>query len=166
MTDFMTASEYQNFVSRKELKYTPKHSKKGKFKESFLKPKETEYALCKNLTKYLNTKYPGILFHWDTGSGTKLTMGQAVKMKALNSMRGYPDLFIAEARGKYYGLFIEVKKDGEKLYKLDGTFKNEHLEEQDRYLKGLIQNGYCAVFGIGFEKCKTIIDNYLRQESV
>lgn len=124
--------------------------------------KNGEYILSKHLSVYIRNQYPNVVFHFDTGSGTKLTMGQAVKMKCLNPLRGYPDLFIAEPRNGYNGLFIEIKKDGEKLLKRNKEFKTGHLEEQSSFLTILTAKGYKALFGVGYDECKKIIDEYLK----
>ena len=88
--------------------------------------------------------------------------------------RGYPDLFIAESStniwdstvrewGLHFGLYIEIKKDGEKLTKKDGSWRTPHIAEQAEMLEKLRQAGYKAEFGIGFEGCKLIIDDYLHK---
>lgn len=70
------------------------------------------------------------------------------------------------------GLYLELKKEGEKLYpglraknrfkSKDGKeYKNEHLMEQADCLYDLRQRGYCAEFAIGFDEAKKIIDEYL-----
>lgn len=90
-------------------------------------------------------------------------MGQAAKHKRLHSKRGYPDLFIAEPIGKYHGLYLEIKIESNSPYKKDGTLKkDQHLEEQAEKIKRLRAKGYKAEFGIGFENCKAIIDEYLK----
>ena len=81
----------------------------------------TEYQLYKQIRDYLTLQYPDVIAHFDSGSGMKLTMGQAVRQKRINPKRGYPDLFIAEPRGCYHGLYLEIKKDGEKVFKKDGV---------------------------------------------
>ncbi|HEU5365715.1 MAG TPA: hypothetical protein VFU62_09290, partial [Hanamia sp.] len=69
--------------------------------------------------------------------------------------------FIAAARKGRYGLFIELKRDGEKLYKRDGGFKDEHIKEQAAMLHRLYVSGYETFFAIGFEQAKKFIDDYL-----
>lgn len=111
---------------------------------------------------YLRLQYPDVLFHSDFGSGIKLTIGQAAKQKRQNGgRRSWPDMFIAEPNKRHYGLFIELKKDGARIYKKDGSFASEHIEEQAKMLALLGAKGYKAVFGVGFENTKEIIDNYL-----
>ena len=81
-------------------------------------------------------------------------------------------MFIAEPRlvfkedlpfgTNYNGLFIEIKKEGTKLYKKDNTFTTPHIQEQWGCILGLQRKGYMADFGIGFDECKTLIDQYLK----
>lgn len=102
----------------------------------------SESQLQEQVADYLRIQYPDVLFHSDFGSGVKLTPGQAMKQKRQNGgRRAWPDMFIAQAaprlyithaptqcgihlncadpnsgRLAYYGLFIELKREGERLY--------------------------------------------------
>ena len=139
----------------------------------------SEHNLYEQIARYLQLQYPNVIYRFDIGADLKLTMGQAVKHKRLHPERGYPDLFIAEpknikvktALGNDYslvetktlgGLYLEIKKDGEKLTKKDGSLRTPHIAEQAEMLEKLRQAGYKAEFGVGFEGCKKIIDEYLR----
>lgn len=125
----------------------------------------TEAELQVQVADYIRLRYPKVLFHSDFGSGIKLTMGQAIKQKRQNGgRRAWPDMFIAEPmRDKgWYGLFIELKKEGTRLYKKDGTPASEHIKEQSELLEELDGLGYMAVFAVGFDEAKKIIDEYLR----
>jgi hypothetical protein len=84
-------------------------------------------------------------------------------MKGLRSQRGFPDLVIYEPRGGYHGLFIELKQEGTKLYKKDGEPCTPHLHEQEYTLHQLRQRGYMAVFAVGWDEAKDIIDDYLNE---
>ncbi len=120
-----------------------------------------EYDTALQVTHYLQWKYPHVRFHHDFGSGVKLTVGQAKKQKALNPHKGYPDIFILAPANHYSGLFIEIKKEGEKIFKKDSkTYKSEHLESQAEYIDYLNENGFYATFGIGFDEIRKIIDDY------
>jgi DNA repair protein RadA/Sms len=70
-------------------------------------------------------------------------------------------LAVLEKRGGFGGLFIELKPEGTKLYKRSGPPATPHIEEQIECIKQLGSRGYAAAFGIGFDKTKIIIDNYL-----
>ena len=115
---------------------------------------------------YLSIHYPKVLFHSDFGSGIKLTKGQAVKQKRQNGgRRGWPDMFIAEPRatkwGNRVGLFLELKKDGTRLHKKDGSWATEHIAEQAETLQALQDRGYETYFAVGFNEAKEIVDDYL-----
>ena len=122
-----------------------------------------QIAVC----NYLRLQYPEVIFMSDIGSGMKMTIGQALRVKKLRSSRAMPDLFIAEKREGFCGLFIELKKEGENLFKADGkTFKTEHLQEQYLVLQQLVTRGYFACFAIGFEDAQQRIDWYMKLKAV
>lgn len=123
----------------------------------------TELDIQMMVADYIRLRYPDVIFHSDFGSGVRLTMGQAIKQKRLNGgRRSYPDMFIAEPVGKYHGLFIELKKDGTRILKKDGTLvADAHIREQADMLQKLEQRGFKAYFAVGFEQAKQIIDEYL-----
>ena len=149
---------------------------------------DSEHNLYEQIARYLQLQYPDVIYRFDIAADLKLTPGQAAKHKRLHSRRGYPDLFIAESSaniwnsiprewGLYFGLYIEIKKDGTKLKRdkdakkpLKGEVKirkkgdwwDKHIEEQAKMLEKLRTRGYKAEFGVGLEECKQIIDEYLR----
>ena len=122
---------------------------------------QREYEISKALSEYLSYQYPNVVFHFDY-AGLNLSKAQAGQMKAIQGGRGWPDLFIAEPRGGYHGLFIELKKEGEKIYKRDGTPKTEHLKEQLEMVEKLRARGYIAAIISGFDDCKEYIDDYMK----
>ena len=133
--------------------------------------KESELQV--RIAEYIRRKYPSVLFHSDFGSGVKMTQGQAIRQKRQNGgLRGWPDMFIAEPRMfydakkrktiQYHGLFIELKKDGTRILKKDGTPASKHIEEQLSMLDALGEKGYRAIIAIGFETAKDSIDHYLK----
>jgi hypothetical protein len=109
-------------------------------------------------------QYPHVEFRSDMG-GVRLSKGLAIKAKRANGGRkSWPDLFIAQPAGKYCGLFIEIKKSRDVLYKKCGEMRvTVHINEQKKKLRVLRSKGYSAEFGCGFDECKTMIDNYLKQ---
>lgn len=128
---------------------------------------------------YLRLQYPDVLFHSDFGSGVKLTPSQAIIQKRQNgSYRAWPDMFVAEPIAvpqspdgvtgvpeceKYkFGLFLELKREGTRLTKKDGSWATEHIAEQADMLDRLNFRGYRAEFAVGFEGAKRIIDDYLK----
>lgn len=121
----------------------------------------SEYQEHLQICNYLSTYYPNVLFTTDL-SGVKLSMGTAKKVKNLKSCRGFPDLFILQPNRNFKGLFIELKRTGEKLFKKDGSYKSDHLQEQSEAIKRLNDLGYLATFCIGSDSAIDIIDNYLK----
>ena len=136
-----------------------------------------EETLHLKVCDYLRKNYPDVLFRTDFSSGMKMSPGQAAKHKKFQKSRAWPDLFIALPRemiavdtksgyGIYSqdvgGLFLELKAEGTRLYKKDGTLrKNKHIEEQTEMLNKLIESGYYAKFAVGYDQAIQIITNYL-----
>lgn len=152
---------------------------------------DSEHNLYEQIARYLQLQYPNVIYRFDIAADLKLTPGQAAKHKRLHPTRGYPDLSISEPKiakpqcraltdeerrklekgmefisvkilQNYHGLYLEIKKDGEKLTKKDGSWRTPHIAEQAEMLEKLRARGYRAEFGVGFDGCKKIIDNYLR----
>ena len=132
--------------------------------------RQTEAQLQEQIADYLRLRYPTVLFHSDTASISRLTPYQGQMRKRQNGgRRGWPDMFIAEPRGyntatgqmEVAGLFLELKAEGVRLKKKDGSWVNEHIAEQAAVLKELEERGYVAKFAVGFFEAKKIIDDYL-----
>lgn len=64
---------------------------------------------------------------------------------------GVPDICLPVARGKYHGLYIELKAKGGRL-----------SPEQREWQRALLEEGYCAAVCYGFEQAKQTIDWYMR----
>ena len=124
--------------------------------------KKPEHQVCLAISRYLKTQYKGVIFRFDQ-AGYNLSMAQSAANKAIqmNDFK-YPDLFIAHPNSFYHGLYIEVKEPNCKVFKADGTmYANEHIIAQMEAIMALRAKGYYANFGIGFDKCKDIIDWYM-----
>lgn len=138
----------------------------------------SEHNLYAQIARYLQLQYPDVIYRFDIAADLKLTIGQAAKHKRLHPKRAYPDLFIAEPKKikqktalggglnlveieTLGGLYIEIKKEGEKLNKRDGSWRAPHIAEQAEKIEKLRAKGYKAEFGVGFDECKKIIDGYL-----
>lgn len=130
-----------------------------------------EHDLYKLIARYMQIQYPDVIYRFDLAADMKLTMGQAAKHKSLHPFRGYPDLFIAKAKLMQtkdgmpfikHGLFLELKKDGVRILKRDGSYvADEHIREQAKMLESLECEGYEARFAVGFDQAKQIIDDYI-----
>lgn len=133
-----------------------------------------EETLHLKVCDYLRKNYPDVLFRTDFSSGMKMAPWQAAKHKKFQKSRAWPDLFIAESGVVKFkegnliinlrknGMFLELKADGIKLYKKDGTLrKNKHIEEQAEMLEKLRNENYYAEFAIGYEDAIEQIREYL-----
>lgn len=96
-------------------------------------------------------KYPelGLLFHIPNGG--KRGKAEAARFKAEGVKPGVPDLFLPVARGKYHGLFIELKR------KRGGRVS----DEQDHWIMELQWQGYRAEVAHGWQEAAEIIKEYL-----
>ncbi len=127
----------------------------------FTKMKHKEYDLQVSVCKWLDLKYPKVLYMSDTVASLKLTMGQAMRNKKIQK-DGFktPDLIIFEPRGKYHGLFIELKIKSP--FKKNGElYKSDHLEGQQKTINDLNELGYLAAFSTGFDETIEIIQDYM-----
>ena len=121
-----------------------------------------EYTLQKQACQWLNKNYAEILYLSDTIASVKLTMPQQARNKAVQK-QGFktPDLLIFEPKGKYKGLFVELKVKSP--FKKNGElFKCEHLEGQQKTIDDLNAKGYKALFSWSYEMTIEIIENYLK----
>lgn len=124
---------------------------------------QPEYSLQVAVCNWLNLQFPNVLYMSDTVASLKLTMGQAMRNKKIQKDDfKTPDLIIFEPRGKYHGLFIELKVKSP--FKQNGELlKNDHLEGQQKTINDLIDRGYYATFATGFDEAVEIIKKYMNQ---
>jgi hypothetical protein len=120
-----------------------------------------EEQLSKAVSRYLKVQYPDTVFTCDA-SGVRLTMGQATALKAQRSVHKIPDMIILKPNGEYHGLILELKSEDSSPYLKDGSLsKGQHIQEQNQTLTALLNIGYYAVFAVGFDNAKKIIDDYM-----
>ena len=112
------------------------------------------------VSKYLQLQYPNVIFTSES-SGVRLTMGQAVKAKKMRSHGKLPDMIILEPRVPYKGMCLELKREGEKVFKQNGEPFPGHVAEQHRTLMKLSAKGYYAEFACGLTEAKLLIDHYM-----
>lgn len=148
-----------NSLTRKQLKeLMPGYHIPPKKREPSLKG--TELNVHSAVCKYLKLKQ--LMFISDFGAGIKLTKGMAMRQKMQKSDHDWPDIFVAEPRGIYHGLFIELKRDTDSLYNKDGTMiKSQHLTDQLICINMLNEKGYYARFACGTTEAVELVDKYL-----
>lgn len=125
--------------------------------------KHEEFKLQQAVCRWLNVKHPKVIYLSDTIANMRLTPQAQLRNKSIQKSGFHcPDLIILEPRGKYHGLFIELKIKSP--YKKDGSLlKNEHLENQSKSMCELVDRGYCCVFAWEFDQVTEIINEYLNQ---
>lgn len=89
-----------------------------------------------------------LLFHIPNGGSRN--RAEAANLKRQGVKAGVPDLFLPAARGKYHGLFIEMKHG-----------KNKPTEAQRQWIAALNKQGYAAVVCYGFEDARAAVEEYL-----
>lgn len=141
--------EQQHLFTPDEIKKELSKGKKGE--------ENLQLALC----NYLRKNYPAAVWFCDVASGMKLPIWVAVRNSKMRSSRGLPDLFIAEPKGGFSGLFIELKKDGVKLFNKKGEGYDKHIREQNAILKRLRDSKYSASFAVGYTEAVSMIDMYM-----
>lgn len=119
---------------------------------------DIQLAVC----DYLRAKYPLIIFNSD-GAGNNVSHATAARNTLLRSSNGYPDLFIAQPRGRYHGLFLELKRDDATVFLKDGSLSSsERIVRQHAMLQALQDRGYAADFACGYDEAVEKIDIYMR----
>lgn len=139
-----------------------------------------EFDLQVEVVDWLIKNYPHVKFRSDLG-GVRLPPGLAQKISKLN--RGtptrnpenkrqliyplervaFPDFQVLKPRGRWHGLFIELKAkpSGYKLKKGDLRVKDAHVVEQYKYCMGLRRDGYYADFAGGAGEVFSLLRWYL-----
>ena len=146
-----------------------------------IKKFNSEENLHDQVCDYIRLQYPGVFFRSNDEDGRKRHPVEQARLKRRNSCRAWPDIQIVAPMYKdkladFYGLFIELKKDGVKLVRdkdakkilkgetelrEKGDWWDRHVEEQAEVIQYLKLNGYCATFAVGFDAAKEVIDRYL-----
>lgn len=117
----------------------------------------------RQICDFIRLRWPKAIFNSD-GAGNFTTPALAGMSKMLRSDSGYPDLFVAIARGKYHGCYLEVKRAGATLYLKSGVLSTDkHIQKQAEMLQSLTNEGYYANFAQGFEDAEKQLNWYMGQ---
>ena len=123
-----------------------------KAKDIKVRPSEENIQI--SIVDYLKRQYPNVLFTATMGGQFQRHYSQRLKAKRTGYLKGVSDLLIFEPKGRYCGLFIELKRD-KKCYP---------TAEQKQFISKASDRGYYATCAKGFEQCKELIDKYLNEE--
>lgn len=94
--------------------------------------------------------FPELKLMFAIPNGGRRDKKEAYFLQRSGLKAGVPDMLLPVARGKYHGLFIELK-----------VGKNKPTYLQNQWLKGLAEQGYKAVVCYGWTEAAKTITNYL-----
>lgn len=105
-------------------------------------------------------KYPELAFFHAIPNGAKLPYkrdnkgqrysNQSRRLIAEGLTRGVPDTCLPAPRGKYHGLYLELKSE-----------KGTPTPEQKKFIQFLNSHGYFACFAYGFDSAREVLEWYL-----
>lgn len=97
--------------------------------------------------------YPELALMFHIPNGGSRNKIEATHLKAQGVKAGVPDICLPVPRGKYHGLYIELKYG-----------KNKPTAAQLCWLGNLEMQGYAVAICWGWEKAAEVIINYLKKE--
>lgn len=101
-------------------------------------------------------KYPELkLCHHIPNGGSRNAI-EAHNLRLQGVKPGVPDICLPVARGRYHGLYIELKRQQ----------RSRLSVEQKIWLNDLRDQGYMAVVCYGWEDAKNVIERYLDDRAV
>ncbi len=117
------------------------------------KPRELERPHQVALIKWVRAvedAYPVLKLLYAVPNGGDRNLRVARKLKAEGVMAGVADLCLPAARRGYHGLYLELKS-GEGVA----------TKEQKAFLRGVLEEGYCAVIAHGFDEARSALEWYI-----
>ena len=112
----------------------------------------SEDTIQEKTVEYLRWQYPKVKYCASLG-GIRTGYKQAVKAKRTGYVKGFPDMQLLEARGGYFGMFIEIK-----------THKGYPTSHQKEWIEALNDRGYYAIVAKGLPMILDEIDSYLSKD--
>ena len=110
-----------------------------------------EQATLFNWAKMQLWQYPELSLMFHIPNGGKRSKSEAGRFRAEGVKAGVPDIFLPVPKGKYHGLFIELKRSkGGKV-----------SEAQSDWLDKLKEQGYAAYVCHGWEAASSVIRAYM-----
>lgn len=116
-----------------------------------------EQLLSTRMANVMKEDYPEIIYRFDIGADVPLPIQLAMRSKELHGKwnKGYPDMFIAQCKKKYGGLYLELKAT-------DTVPNSEHTRRQAYIHLVLRKAGYKVMFCCGFADCRKKLKKYLK----
>lgn len=120
----------------------------------FLFMKSIEHQHAKKVAQWAKIhacKYPELELLYAIPNGGQRHIAVAAKLKAEGVKRGVPDYCLPVARGRYNGLYLELKAPGGRV-----------TVEQNWWIDKLEDQGYAAGVCYGADEAIRILETYLR----
>ena len=96
-------------------------------------------------------QYPELELLFHIPNGGRRSKSEAARFKSEGVKPGVPDLFLPVARGKWHGLFIEMKR-----------MKGGRVQEvQRKWIEKLRSQGYYATVCHGWQEASEALQRYL-----
>lgn len=99
---------------------------------------------------FSSIKYPELELLYHVPNGGSRNALEAVNLKRQGVKSGVPDLCLPVPRGKYHGLYIELKAG-----------KNKASQKQREWLRALREQNYAAMVCYGCDEAIEVITQYL-----
>jgi len=117
------------------------------------KPRELERPHQVALIKWVRSikgTYPELKLLYAVPNGGDRNLYVARKLKAEGVRAGVTDLCLPAARRGYHGLYLEMKSE-----------EGVATKEQKDFLRGVMEEGYCAVIAHGFDEARCVLEWYI-----
>lgn len=102
---------------------------------------------------YSRGKYPELELMHHVPNGGKRNQIEAARFKREGVLDGVSDIFLPVARGKFHGLYIEMKAQ-----------KGKATENQKWWIEKVREQGYRAEVCYGWEMAKDLVIEYLEDD--
>lgn len=113
----------------------------------------SEERLQSEVVRYIQLQYPKARYCASLGGQYQPYQSQRNRARRTGYSKGFPDLFIYEARNGYNGLALEIK-----------TIKGRATKEQKEWIAALQKRNYKAEICKGLPAILQLIDDYLSKD--
>ena len=115
-----------------------------------------EQAALIDWTILMSRNWPELKLFYHIPNEGKRSPAAAGRLKQEGMKRGVPDNCLPVPRGKYHGLYIELKR----------VKGGKPTPEQKQWVENLTGQGYLALICKGWEEAAKVIERYLREEEI
>ena len=122
----------------------------AKVNKSHIQHEAAEQEALFRWASYQYGIYPELRLMHHIPNGGSRNKQEAANLKKQGVKSGVPDIFLPVPRGKYHGLYIEMKAG-----------KNKATDNQSKWLEALNNQGYVAVVCVGCDQAVEVITKYL-----